>query len=50
MSDASEWMYVGLKCEAADRRSVLITEPSEQLDELSGPVLVERRCYDGAMM
>jgi hypothetical protein len=48
-SDASERMYVGLKCEAADRRSVLITEPSERFDVLNGPLLVERSCYDGVV-
>jgi hypothetical protein len=49
LSDASERMYVGLKCEAADRRSVLITEPSERFDVLNGPLLVERSCYDGVV-
>jgi hypothetical protein len=49
MSDASEWMYVGLKCEAADRRSVLITELAARFDVLNGPLLVERRSYDGVM-
>ncbi len=49
LSDASERMYVGLKCEAADRRSVLIIEPSVRFDVLNGPLLVERRCYDGVV-
>jgi hypothetical protein len=43
-------MYVGMKRAAADRRSVLITEPSDRFDVLNGPLHVERRCYDGVMM
>jgi hypothetical protein len=49
MSDASEWMYVGLRREAADRRSVLITELAERFDVLNGPLLVGCRSYDGVM-
>jgi hypothetical protein len=49
ISDSSESIYVGMKRESADRRSVLITEPSERFDVLNGPLLVERRCYDGVV-